>query len=701
MQKEDARAGSIALRLGLIVLVILAVGIVAGCPGPLPRPPVWSEDFTSFDSAAYHWDSSGCSSVDDEDGILVLTEEVGWCRARFFLKQPHLIDESTVEFDFRMGRSSTSGGDGFTFAFVRSSDYGTPGSNGVPNSGKWLDFEGASGYAVEFDTYHNSESDPGPENHVAVIQDSVTTHLAYAGVDDIEDNAWHHAQIAFSNGYVGVYVDGALVLTHTIPDFQVFQGYFGFTAATGATVNRHEIDNIQLWKEYRPGPQGPIYPGVRVRTTVVDLRVRQSPGLGGKELGKMYKGNSGLVKSGPVTCSDGLVWWEIDYDIGVSGWSAQATAGGTTSLEPLPDTPLPPVRFAEWGSGAVSWARARIEGPDDEPAWYGAGYGWCAKFVANAFMNTDAWGYQDGASAGGNADDLFQELDRWDQGSGGWARAPVGSLIFFGRTSTNGHGHVAICVGRDTIIHARGRVAEQSLSEFLGNAGSVGYEGIGPYIGWAYPPDRWRPEATPLADSLVAYYDFDEAMMTTLLDNSQYGNHGDIKQHVDIVTGKIGNAFSFDGVDDWVEVPDSESLRSIEHLTVSCWVKPHSYPPDMIQDWTGIVAYGAENQGMWEIFITHEGAIHFLLNYRAAGETRVTSNRYLGLYTWHHVVCTFDGEIARVYVDDQLSGEAACSGLLYPGAGSYMAIGLDFPDGDEYFHGLIDDLRIYNEANVP
>lgn len=201
--------------------------------------------------------------------------------------------------------------------------------------------------------------------------------------------------------------------------------------------------------------------------------------------------------------------------------------------------------------------------------------------------------------------------------------------------------------------------------------------------------------------ALVAWYTFDEAIMTTLPDHSQYTNNGDIQQIEGVVPGKAENAFSFDGINDWVQVPDSESLQGIRHLEVSCWVKPRSYPPDRIQDWTGIVAYGAESQGMWEIFITHEGAIHFLLNYRTPAETRVTSSKHLGLDTWHHVVCTFDGTAARVYIDDQLSGEAACSGLLYPGAGSYMAIGLDFPDGDEYFHGLIDDLRIYNEADVP
>jgi cell wall-associated NlpC family hydrolase len=110
-------------------------------------------------------------------------------------------------------------------------------------------------------------------------------------------------------------------------------------------------------------------------------------------------------------------------------------------------------------------------------------------------MNTSAWKYQDGATAGGHADDLFQELDRWNQEAGGWASAPIGSLVFFGRTEDNSHGHVGIYVGGGEIIHAWGRVKTNEIQGMLdgAEAGTEGYEGIGPYVGWAYPPERWRP----------------------------------------------------------------------------------------------------------------------------------------------------------------------------------------------------------------
>ena len=36
----------------------------------------------------------------------------------------------------------------------------------------------------------------------------------------------------------------------------------------------------------------------------------------------MIKGNTGTVLDGPSSV-DGYNWWEISYDIGITGWSAE------------------------------------------------------------------------------------------------------------------------------------------------------------------------------------------------------------------------------------------------------------------------------------------------------------------------------------------------------------------------------------------
>jgi len=79
----------------------------------------------------------------------------------------------------------------------------------------------------------------------------------------------------------------------------------------------------------------------------------------------------------------------------------------------------------------------------------------------------------------------------------------------------------------------------------------------------------------------------------------------------------------------------------------------------------------------------------------------VVSSVHLTTGAWYHVTATYDGSTARLYVDGALTGETACDDLLYPGEGSFVAVGVDFPGLDEYFNGLIDELRIYDQVVAP
>lgn len=67
--------------------------------------------------------------------------------------------------------------------------------------------------------------------------------------------------------------------------------------------------------------------GDRVRTTA-NVNVRTGPGTSYPEItdpdypGYAPAGSTGVVLSGPVS-ANGYVWWEIQYDAGYTGWSAE------------------------------------------------------------------------------------------------------------------------------------------------------------------------------------------------------------------------------------------------------------------------------------------------------------------------------------------------------------------------------------------
>src|SRR5262249_12188825 len=75
---------------------------------------------------------------------------------------------------------------------------------------------------------------------------------------------------------------------------------------------------------------------------------------------------------------------------------------------------------------------------------------------------------------------------------------------------------------------------------------------------------------------LVAYWKFDEGSGTTVSDASGNGNSGTLVNGPVWTAGRVGNALFFDGIDDNITVPDSNSLDLSGSFTLSAWVNPVS-----------------------------------------------------------------------------------------------------------------------------
>jgi murein DD-endopeptidase MepM/ murein hydrolase activator NlpD len=208
-----------------------------------------TENFINFNPDQYY--IAGDAYRDAAKLNFVLTDETSPDQSgRIFWKQKVNLTTWSMEFDFRItdGSGFNSGADGFTFAFVK--DYGYP-----INSGSTLDFSGADGYAIEFDTFPNSYdpyknlANPN-DNHVALVKNSTSTqHLAYQHLYKVSDDTVRHVVINFDAGHIVVTVAGVKKLDYVIPGYEPFDGYIGFTAGTGEDFNTHVIDNI-VFKTY-------------------------------------------------------------------------------------------------------------------------------------------------------------------------------------------------------------------------------------------------------------------------------------------------------------------------------------------------------------------------------------------------------------------------------------------------------------------
>src|SRR5262245_18641157 len=84
---------------------------------------------------------------------------------------------------------------------------------------------------------------------------------------------------------------------------------------------------------------------------------------------------------------------------------------------------------------------------------------------------------------------------------------------------------------------------------------------------------------------LVAHWKFDESSGSTPADATSNRNDGKLTNGPTWASGYIGGALSFDGVNDYVEVPNSASLGITTDITLAAWVKRAA-----LGDYGGIVA---------------------------------------------------------------------------------------------------------------
>lgn len=177
------------------------------------------------------------------------------------------------------------------------------------------------------------------------------------------------------------------------------------------------------------------------------------------------------------------------------------------------------------------------------------------------------------------------------------------------------------------------------------------------------------------------------------------GNHGTLQNGATATAaGRVDQAFSFDGVNDYVQIPNA-ALNNMAAGTIDMWIFPTE------NGGNGTFGFGRpwfakqhNNVNSYAVFAfkspTDSKAL-FHLNNQAPNVFGTTA---LTLNTWHHVAATWDGSFIRVYVDGVQDGQVASTQSLPFDLGSVTSIGGWTGDGNNFFEGLIDEVEIFNRA---
>jgi hypothetical protein len=219
--------------------------------------------------------------------------------------------------------------------------------------------------------------------------------------------------------------------------------------------------------------------------------------------------------------------------------------------------------------------------------------------------------------------------------------------------------------------------------------------------------------ATP-AEDMVAWWTGNNTA-----EDVQGSNHGTLHNGTRFTTkgAKVGGAFEFDGIDDFVKVPASPALNvgAGDGFTIEAWINPdtdNSVARPLVEWnssdaggltfgvhlWINETYNGVGGQGaIYANIVDASGGFHFV-----GSDTGVIQPN-----TYQHVALTYDkssglasiflnGEQLDIYLNGESTGETADIGSFTPQTSSDLYLG--HRTGRPHFSGAMDEVSIYDHA---
>jgi hypothetical protein len=188
-----------------------------------------------------HWKVSGSAAVSGD--WMQLTNGLSNQLGSLLWNAKDTFESFEMTASFRVDGTGDHA-DGLAFVWLSGTDVKTT-TNGGNQFGLG---SGVTGYAVVVDTYTNNEDSwTAPALLIVKANQPKAALTNKALPSSVLDNAAHTLNVVLSGGKVTASVDGtAIISNYTIAGYAPFDGYWGFTGATGGAAGAHAVKGITM-----------------------------------------------------------------------------------------------------------------------------------------------------------------------------------------------------------------------------------------------------------------------------------------------------------------------------------------------------------------------------------------------------------------------------------------------------------------------
>ena len=157
--------------------------------------------------------------------------------------------------------------------------------------------------------------------------------------------------------------------------------------------------------------------------------------------------------------------------------------------------------------------------------------------------------------------------------------------------------------------------------------------------------------------------------------------------------GNVNSSYSFNGLSNYIQIPNSNSLQNINEISISAWINiSQLYQSAGAGHFPIICKSNLQFGGNLDFLISNQNILAHLNTYNTIASFPLSFN------TWQNVVATISNGITSFYLNGNLLWSGVSGTFNNQPNNLPLVIGMDSPGLVEYSNGKIDDIGIWNRA---